>query len=355
MVVPVPRLAAQLAASVSRMTLLRQVRALPDPQLMTPRVLGVDDFALRRGHHYGTILIDIESHRPIEVLPDRSAGALAGWLRAHPGVEIICRDRAGAYAEGAAAGTPEAIQIADRWHIWNNLGDAVERTGTRHRTALTAAIGGPETTEGPDSADTAEGPAAMQLGPVAPAQRLDRTAIRNRQRFTEVQQLLSEGVSLRGIGQRLGLARGTVRRFARAESAEELLVNNRTGYRVGVLADYKPYLHQRWNDGATNAAVLFQEITARGYRGSEKTVRNYLRAFRGRTRAVEPQRKPPAVRRVTGWIMTNPANLDLDDQHDLDAILAASPELAELTAHIRVRRDHGPTPRSRPPPVDGKR
>ncbi|MGQ4616274.1 ISL3 family transposase [Nocardia sp. R7R-8] len=327
------RLTRQLAATVSRMTLLRQIRALPDPQHPIPRVLGVDDFALRRGHEYGTILIDMHTRRPIEVLEDRTADTLAAWLRAHPGVEIVCRDRAGAYAEGAAMGAPDAVQVADRWHIWHNLGEAVERTVARHRASLPAATTAPEPQDGSEIAAAAAG---ILPGPAAPEERQDRTAVRTRQRWAEVHALLAQGTSILAISRELGLARGTTRRFARAESADELLVNNRLGYRVSILEAYKPDLHRRWNEGCTNATQLFQEIKARGYQGSEKLVRNYLQPFRALTHAPAAPPKPPTVRTVVSWIMTNPDTLAAEHRASLDAILAVSPELTALAGHVRA-------------------
>ncbi|MGW4772619.1 transposase [Nocardia sp. NPDC004278] len=143
-------------------------------------------------------------------------------------------------------------------------------------------------------------------------------------------------MSLRAIGARLGLARGTVRRFARAASVEELLVNTGTGRRPSLFEEFKPYLHQRWNEDCTNATQLFREIQHLGYRGGPKILLNYLHPFRTTTHIPRTAPKPPSVRRVVSWIMSDPARLDSNDRQRLDAILTASPELTDLVGHVRT-------------------
>ena len=318
------RLTGRLAAGVSRMTLIRLIRAMPDPAMSaSPKVLGVDEFALRKGHSYGTLLAGVERRRPVDILDERSLESFAVWLAARPGAEFICRDRAGCYADGGARGAPDAVQVADRWHLWHNLGEAVERAVSRHREHLPAAVAAPAAAGAATAPQTAAVP------------RTGRIADRTRSRHAGVHRMLAGGASISEIAAALGLSRNTVRRFARAASAEELLVCDGTGRRPSILDEHVPYLQERWNSGCTNAALLWQEIRARGYQGSCRQVRGYLARFRESTAIPTPVPAPPKARAVTAWIMTRPDRLADADKASLDAILAASPELAAVTASVR--------------------
>lgn len=328
------RLTRRLAAAVSRMTLIRLIRSLPDPEPGAgPQVLGVDDFALRRGHTYATILIDITTSRPVDVLPERSADALAAWLRDHPGVQIVCRDRAGCYAEGTTRGAPQAIQIADRWHMWRNLGDAVEHTIARHRAHLRDLAAATPPAEASLPAATC---VPLPSEPATTDRRVGRIAERTRRRHAQVHRLLAESHDLRAIARELNLARNTVRRFARAASPEELLVRDGTGKRPRLIEEFAGYLRQRWEQGCTNAEQLYQEIKAMGYRGKGSVLRAYLQPWRSQTVITVPSATPPTVRQATGWFLRHPDTLEAGEREHLQTLTAASPALAALGEHVRA-------------------
>jgi transposase len=304
------RLTGRLACTVSRSTLVRIIRAAADPDDQTPLVLGVDDFALRKGHIYGTILIDIGTRRPVDMLPERSADSFRAWLDAHPGVEIICRDRAGCYAEGAAQGAPLAIQVADRWHLWHNLAEAVERAVARHRSCLHDPPPDPGT-----------GPPAAQAAP-APETGL---AARTRARHAQIHAALARGLTTTEISRTLRLDPKTVCRYAAAPNADQLTGGARLT-RPGLLGPHQAYLRQRWDEGVRSTEQLHQELRDHGYRGSLRTLRRLTAQLRRDTAAPAPPPAPPP-KKVARWILTPPGDLAGDDRAALAQITARCQEL----------------------------
>jgi transposase len=325
------RLAAVLDLAVSRSSLLRLIMALPDPAPGPVLVLGVDDFAFRRGRDYGTVLVNVQTGRPVDLLRDREADTFADWLKAHPGTGVICRDRAGAYADGARTGAPDAVQVADRWHIYHNLCEHVEKAVARHRDCLKEAEPEPEEPPGGDQHPRD----LVQLAADAAAQRAEDSALarRTRERYEQVQALRAQGLGIKPITRQTGLAKETVRRFWRARTADELLAKTRDG-RPSLLDDYKPYLHQRWNQGCTNVRQLHAELRGRGYRGGYGTIRDYVQPFRELGAAPPAVAGPPKARDVASWILTDPDHLDDEKTAKLAQIRGRCPHLDALTGHV---------------------
>ncbi len=309
-------------APASRNTLLRLITSLPDPPTTTPRVVGVDEYAQRRGRIYGTVLVDVETRRPIDLLPDRQADTLAAWLAERPGIEIVCRDRAPFYADGATRGAPQALQVADRWHLWHNLGEAADKCVYRHRGCLRP-LPAP-----PDKPSVDAEPAAASPWPTG-----HRFAERTRAKHATIHALLAAGHSKRSVARQLGMTLNTVLRYSRATSPEELFTGQWQG-RATNLDAYKPYLDQRWQEGCTNAWKLREEIKEQGYPHGYGNVRNYVsRTLRGKPQPVGP--RPPSARAVTRWILTHPDALNERDQLQLKAVLANCPALEALARHVR--------------------
>ena len=277
---------------MSRSTVLRVLMALPIPSAPTPTVLSVDDVALRRGRRYATVLIDAVTHRRIDVLPDRKAATLTAWLRKHPGAEIVCRDGSAAYAEAIRQGAPDAVQASDRWHLWHGLARrAVEKTVIAHNTCWRA----------------------QPPQPSGPVRAIDE---RTRARHAAVHELLGQGVGLLECSRRLGWALNTVKRYARAATAEQLQRPPRYGRTL--VDPYREHLrHRLATDPDIAVTRLLAEIREQGYTGSANLLVRYLN--QGRAQAERPA---PPPRRLVGWIMTRPGDLPEHDRSHLDELLA---------------------------------
>lgn len=291
------RLSLRLGLRISRQSLLRLVRLMSLPELTTPTVLGVDDWAYRKRSTYGSILVDLETHQPVDLLRDREAETLAKWLQDHPGVEIISRDRSRAYEKGARLGAPEAIQVADRFHILQNASQALEKVFSDHSQDLKAVE---EAFNQAPVTDEEGSEAVRVLPPPAPDAALRLAQQRRARRLATYEQvchLRQQGWSGTAIANHLGISQTTVFRYLGTSQFPER--KGRSDRGRSLLDPYKDYFLKRWNSGCHEGKRLFHELLEQGYRGSYATVARYARRLR-QTQGLEPRqpvkgRSPPKV------------------------------------------------------------
>jgi transposase len=273
------RMSHQVGCSTSGDALLHQIRATPSPAFVTPRVLGVGDFSFLRGQVFGTILVDLERHKSIDLLSDREAETLAAWLRPHPGVKITSRDRGGAYAEGARLGAPDVLQVADRFHLLVNLSKALEGFFLHKRAALKAAVNDPT-----EAAPQTESLPPVRLSQTGKTQRQEAVSLQLHQhrveRYYRVHELHQQQADIADIARQVGMGRRSVYRYLQIDDPpERMRIRNRTP-RPKKVVPYQDYLLTRWNAGCRNARRLWREIADQGYTASYSSVECFLSRFR---------------------------------------------------------------------------
>ena len=342
------RLAAALKMQVGIDLMLGLIRRHHPTKTPGPRVLGVDDWALRKGQRYGTILVDLERGTIVDLLADRSASRLTTWLQTHPGVEIVTRDRSQTYADAIQAGAPAAIQIADRWHLLKNLSEVVfkilqqEHSVIQQRLEFAAkrGAGHPELTEAVLSAGSEQ---------LTPSQQRRKAGI------ALARQLHRQGWTQKAIAYRLNVHPKTIQRYLRTSTPN---VTRRRKKRL-LLTPYKNYLLQRWNEGCHNATQLFREIRLQGYLGAVTIVRDFVQQLRrasglppgvrsrdGRHLDEDPTRRPPSLRTIAWLIVQPPERWTAETEKRLAQLSADHPKLAVT---IRLARAFAAMVRQRQP------
>jgi transposase len=325
----------------SRNTVLRRVRGLPTPAYPSPHVVGIDDWAWRKGHRYGTIVVDLERGCPIDVLEDRLADTVADWFKAHPEVTVVARDRSESYESGIRHGAPEAVQVADRFHLMQNVAAALEQVFSAHHPDLVAL----NAAQSQELVTRDDGSVAVPVPPpprpLTVQERADHSRARRLVLYEKIWELRRQDWSADDIARQLGVHRATVFRVLQQPTFPER--KERRGKGRSVLGPYKDALVQRWNDGCLNARRLFREIKAQGYPGCYNTVVQYtqrLRRAQGlparhrtprqpRPEVTEPTTPLLTVRGATGLILKREENRDADDQQQISKLQEQHAELAE--------------------------
>lgn len=354
---PGARLAEALAMPTSPDTLLRRVRAAKSQSLPPPRYVGIDDWACKKGQNYGTILIDLEHHRVIDLLPGRDGEALTAWLRLNPQVEIITRDRWPAYAKAATEAAPQAKQVADRWHLLKNLREAVENLLARYGPEIRAAAASHDTDTTPSMTTTAV-PEIVQEPPApepsvvsmqASARATKRQA--KRDRYQQVRELRRQDQSIRDIAEQMRMSPKTVCRILRQPDRPHGNLGRRG---PTALDSYRANIDAWIESGETNTAELYRRLRANGCRASYDAVRRYANRHLGssgkpgRRSSTTPRPTPapeiPSARKLSFQFACPKAKSEADKPSWLDRVRKRIPALdtalnlaSELADLIRKR------------------
>jgi transposase len=341
------RLAQHLAMPTSPDTLLRRVKNYPVRSGPLPRIVGIDDWAWRKGQRYGTILVDLERGRVLDLLPDRNGSTVQSWLKGQPQIEVVSRDRSATYAQAISAAAPQAQQVADRWHLLKNLRETVERLLDRHYARIQDVF---RIADGVDPEISQPSLKAVSVPHVTPSLPLDagphsaqnagrqQKRQRRRERFQRVRELHARGCSLRHIAGKLGIGKGTVLRYLRRPHCPDWKVGQPRRAR---LDGFVRYVDQRVQQGCRNATELFHELAAQGCDSSYDAVRRFLNRRLGaagckRLRANAatcPPPAPPSARKLSFDFIRRPEKRRPEQQRRLDRVRAAD---ADLTATLDV-------------------
>jgi transposase len=292
------RLALELGILAARDALLRRIKAAPVPEVGKVRVLGVDDFAFKKGSTYGTILVNLEKHKVVDLLAERSQESLVAWFRSHPAaeVEVATRDRSNIYREGLAKGAPDATHVADRWHLLHNLTLTLEEYLLQKRPVLQKAAASEAKPEQKDDADFSSGP-IMPNRPRNHDRKIEEAARKRHERLVEqwrnIRRLYLAKADLRDICRQLGISARTVYRYKDLTEPPPRPAYKR---RVSVLDPYVPYLVKRWEEGCHNGKRLYREIREQGYQNSEEICARFTAQLRRAEARGQPISSVPRAR-----------------------------------------------------------